>query len=83
MRGPASFRSCGQAHGPAAGNADQHGADLTVALPSGNHRADVVADALAAAVATLPTQLARPLTWDQGHERAQHQRFTTATGIQV
>jgi IS30 family transposase len=56
---------------------------ILVALPGGNHKADAVADALATAVAALPTQLARSLTWDQGHEMAQHQRFTTATGIQV
>ncbi|MFC7361314.1 IS30 family transposase [Nocardioides astragali] len=56
---------------------------MLVALPDGNHKADVVADALAAAVTTLPTQLARSLTWDLGHEMAEHQRFTTATGIQV
>lgn len=56
---------------------------MLVALPDGNHKADAVADALAAAVTTLPTQLARSLTWDLGHEMAEHQRFTTATGIQV
>ena len=56
---------------------------ILVALPGGNHKADAVADALAAAVATLPAQLARSLTWDQGHEMAAHQRFTTATGIEV
>ena len=56
---------------------------MLVALPSGNHKADVVADALAAAVTTLPAQLAKSLTWDQGHEMAEHRRFTTATGIQV
>lgn len=56
---------------------------ILVALPGGNHKADVVAEALAAAVTTLPTQLARSLTWDQGHEMAEHRRFTTATGMQV
>jgi len=56
---------------------------ILVALPSGNHKADVVADALAAAITTVPKQLARSLTWDQGHEMAEHRRFTAATGIQV
>jgi len=56
---------------------------MLVALPGGNHKADVVADALAAAVQRLPSQLAKSLTWDQGHEMAQHQRFTAATGIEV
>src|SRR3954449_657352 len=56
---------------------------LLVGLPGGNHKADAVADALAAAVTTLPQQLARSLTWDLGHEMAQHQRFTIATGVQV
>ena len=56
---------------------------LLVALPSGNHKADVVADALAAAVTTLPAHLAKSLTWDQGHEMAQHVRFTEATGVEV
>ena len=56
---------------------------MLVALPGGNHKADVVADALAAAVQRLPSQLAKSLTWDQGHEMAQHHRFTAATGIEV
>jgi IS30 family transposase len=56
---------------------------MLVALPSGNHQADVVADALTAAITTLPEQLAKTLTWDQGHEMADHQRFTIQTGVQV
>ena len=56
---------------------------MLVALPNGNHQADAVADALANAITTLPQQLAKSLTWDLGHEMAQHRRFTVATGVQV
>src|SRR3954451_3245313 len=56
---------------------------LLVGLPGGNHKADAVAEALAAAVAHLPAQLAKSLTWDQCHEMAAHRRFTNETGIQV
>jgi IS30 family transposase len=55
---------------------------LLVALPDG-HRADIVADALAAKITTLPAQLQRSLTWDQGPEMAAHARFTSDTGITV
>jgi IS30 family transposase len=55
---------------------------MLVALPGG-HKADLVADALAAKITTLPAALTRTLTWDQGHEMAEHLRFTQATGIEV
>jgi len=55
---------------------------LLVGLP-GSHTADVVADALAKAIATLPEQLRRSLTWDQGKEMAGHARFSVATGVPV
>jgi IS30 family transposase len=55
---------------------------MLVGLPGG-HRADLVADALAAAITTLPRQLTRSLTWDQGHEMAAHARFTVDTGVAV
>ena len=44
---------------------------MLVALPAG-HRADLVADVLAAKITTLPAALTRTLTWDQGHEMAAH-----------
>jgi IS30 family transposase len=56
---------------------------MLVALPEGNHKADAVADALATAVQTLPSHLAKSLTWDLGHEMAQHQRFSGQTGMTV
>ena len=55
---------------------------MLVALPNG-HKADLVADALAAKITTLPAALTRTLTWDQGHEMAAHIRFTQETGVEV
>ena len=53
-----------------------------VALPDG-YKAEQVRPALAAAVARLPEQLRRSLTWDQGKEMAEHARFSVDTGVQV
>jgi IS30 family transposase len=53
-----------------------------VALPDGS-KAEQVRPALAAAVARLPEQLRRSLTWDQGKEMAEHTKFTVDTGVQV
>jgi IS30 family transposase len=55
---------------------------MLVALPRG-HGAEAVADALSQAVTTLPAQLRRSLTWDQGKEMAEHARFSVATGVPV
>ena len=55
---------------------------MLVRLP-GSHTADVVADALAEAIATLPEQLRRSITWDQGKEMADHAQFSVATGVPV
>jgi IS30 family transposase len=54
---------------------------MLVALPGG-HKADRVADALAAKITTLPAALTLTLTWDQGHEMAEHVRFTDQTGVE-
>jgi IS30 family transposase len=53
-----------------------------VALPEGTE-AERVADALAKSITTLPAQLRRSLTWDQGHEMAEHRRFSVASGVGV
>jgi IS30 family transposase len=55
---------------------------MLIQLPNG-HTADVVADALAAKIVELPTQLRRSITWDQGKEMAQHVQFSVATGVPV
>ncbi|WP_458691383.1 IS30 family transposase [Nocardia tengchongensis] len=55
---------------------------MLIALPGG-HRADLVADALATKVVTLPAALRRTLTWDQGIEMTEHAAFTVATGVPV
>jgi IS30 family transposase len=56
---------------------------MIVALPGGRRSAGAVADALAAKITTLPAELRRSLTWDQGKEMARHADFTVATGVPV
>ena len=34
-------------------------------------------------ILTLPTQLRKSVTWDQGKEMAQHVQFTVDTGVQI
>ena len=47
------------------------------------HGADAVRDAITHTIITLPEQLRRSLTWDQGAEMAQHARLKIDTGVQV
>jgi len=47
------------------------------------HGAQAVRDAIAEAITTLPAQLRRSLTWDQGAELAQHAQLRIDTGLQV
>lgn len=47
------------------------------------HGAEAVRDAIAEAMVTLPTQLRRSLTWDQGAEMAQHTQLRIDTGLPV
>ena len=55
---------------------------LLVGLPNGRSSEPVLA-ALAERILTLPEQLVRSLTWDQGKEMAQHAQFTIDTGLQI
>ena len=48
-----------------------------------SREATVVARALEKQIMKLPGQLRRSLTWDRGHEMAEHASFTLATGVQV
>jgi IS30 family transposase len=47
------------------------------------HGAEAVRDAIASSITTLPEQLRRSLTWDQGAEMAQHARLCIETGLAV
>ena len=47
------------------------------------HGAEAVRDAIARTIVTLPEQLRRSLTWDQGAEMAQHARLKIDAGVKV
>jgi IS30 family transposase len=47
------------------------------------HGAEAVRDEIARVMATLPEQLLRSLTWDQGAEMAQHAQLSIATGLEI
>jgi IS30 family transposase len=47
------------------------------------HGAEAVRDAIASSISTLPEQLRRSLTWDQGAEMAQHAQLRIDTGLAI
>ena len=47
------------------------------------HGAEAVRDAIARVIMTLPEQLRRSLTWDQGAEMAEHIRLRIDTGLAI
>ena len=49
----------------------------------GRHGAEEVRDAMLEAIPTLPRQLWRSLTWDQGREMTSHQEITIATDLDI
>jgi transposase, IS30 family len=55
---------------------------ILLKLPNG-HGAEAVRKAMTKRILTLPAQLRRSITWDQGKEMAEHVQFTVDTGVQV
>jgi IS30 family transposase len=55
---------------------------ILLKLPNG-HGAEAVRKAMTKRILTLPAQLRRSITWDQGKEMAEHVRFTVDTGVQI
>ncbi len=55
---------------------------ILLKLPNG-HGAESVRKAMTKRILTLPAQLRRSVTWDQGKEMAEHVQFTVDTGVQV
>ena len=51
--------------------------------PVSGHGAEAVRDAISEQITTLPEQLRRSLTWDQGAEMAEHAQLRIDTGVQV
>jgi IS30 family transposase len=51
--------------------------------PLAGHGAEAVRDAIASQITTLPEQLRRTLTWDQGAEMAQHAQLRVAADLAI
>jgi len=51
--------------------------------PLAGHGAEEVRDAIATSFSSLPEQLRRSLTWDQGAELAQHVKLRIYTGLAI
>jgi IS30 family transposase len=51
--------------------------------PLAGRGADAVRDAITNQITTLPEQLRRSLTWDQGAEMTQHAQLTIDSGLEV
>ncbi len=55
---------------------------IVLRLPHGRSSQQVLAE-IAQRIVTLPTQIRRSLTWDQGKEMSWHERFTVETGLPI
>jgi len=75
----------GAANRPAIGTLVDRASRFTILvhLPGRRHTAEAVRDALVQAMAVLPAELRRSLTWDQGKELALHAEISAALGMPV
>jgi IS30 family transposase len=63
---------------------DDHGGPRIKNGPAlAGHGAEAVRDAIASTIVTLPQQIRRSLTWDQGAEMAQHAQLRIDTGLSI
>jgi IS30 family transposase len=64
---------------------DGHGVEPRVknGPPLAGHGAEAVRNTIAETIMTLPAQLRRSLTWDQGAEMAQHAQLRIDTGLDI
>lgn len=73
---------CGPNHSFIATLVERHSRYVMLAKLSGKHTETVV-NALIKQSKRLPNELYKSLTWDRGHELADHKRFTMETDIDV
>jgi IS30 family transposase len=63
---------------------DDHGRPLVKNGPAlAGHGAEAVRDAIASTIVTLPQQIRRSLTWDQGADMAQHIQLRIDAGLPI
>jgi transposase, IS30 family len=74
----------GKDHKSAVGTLVERSTRFTLLLHLGKHKdAWTVKEAMKQAITTLPSQLVKTITWDQGSEMARHLEFTVETDIPV
>jgi IS30 family transposase len=62
---------------------ERHSRYVVLLKLANGHGAQAVRRAMTKRILTLPAQLRRSVTWDQGKEMAEHVQFTVDTGVQV
>ena len=74
----------GANHGSAVGTLVERTTRFVLLMHLGqDHGAKAVEEAMRKAIATLPSELMRSVTWDQGTEMVNHRAITIATGVPI